>query len=111
MISTTVTHAPTIAYHLNNAILFDGSIYAGVAGFPFYPKGDKSLSVSMHVGLVTARHALASTYLGTRFFGHWLVDDCTKYLLAEAVAPTICRDLALATSENIKHILGRIEHR
>ena len=90
-ISTTVTHAPTIAYHLNNAILFDGSIYAGSCRLPFYPKGDKSLSVSMmHAPHHMDTGALASTYLGTRFFGHWLVDDCTKYLLAEAVAPTIC---------------------
>src|SRR5262249_10362059 len=26
----------------------------------------------------------------TRFFGHWLLDDCTKYLLAEEIGNPLC---------------------
>ncbi len=90
-ISTTVTHAPTIAYHIKDAVLFDGSIYAGRYRYPFYPLGDNSVFVSQ---TRTSYHmdtgALASTYLGARYFFHWLADDCTRYLLAQEVARPVC---------------------
>src|SRR6266702_3582125 len=33
---------------------------------------------------------LASTTVGTRYFGHWLRDDCIQYLLAKQVGAPIC---------------------
>jgi len=80
--STNVTYAPTIAYHIKNAVLFDGCIYVGRFKHPisdrslFKGNGAREPSYIKSCGL-------ASTYLGTKYFGHWLLDDCTKYLLAE----------------------------
>jgi hypothetical protein len=42
-ISTTATHVPTVAYHIKDAVLFDGSIYAGRFRHSI---ADKSLFVS-----------------------------------------------------------------
>jgi len=87
-VSTTVTYAPAIAYHIKDAVLFDGSIYVGRFKHPI---ADSSL---FHLGSRKLSHinscALASTYLGTKFFGHWLLDDCTKYLLAEEISKPLC---------------------
>ena len=86
--STTFTHAPTIAYHIKNAVLFDGTIFAGHFKHPI---ADNSLYKS---GTGSPEHiittALASSYLGTRYFGHWLADDCTRYLLAEHASRPLC---------------------
>jgi hypothetical protein len=86
--SATFTHAPTIAYHIKNAVLFDGTIYVGHFKHPI---ADKSLYKS---GAGSPRQintsALASSYLGTRYFGHWLADDCTRYLLAEGTSTPLC---------------------
>ena len=90
-ISTTVTYAPTIAYHIKDAVLFDGSVYAGRFRYPLHPNADKSIFAStMHAPEHVGDGALASTFLGTRFFGHWLSEDCTKYLLAEGAARVVC---------------------
>ena len=91
VISTTVNHAPTIAYHIKGAILFDGSIYIGNYRYPLHPDYDNSAFVSsIHTVDHLHNAALASTYLGTRFFAHWLADDCTRYLLAEGAHRVIC---------------------
>jgi Glycosyltransferase 61 len=87
-ISTTATHAPTVAYHIKDAVLFDGSIYAGRFRHSI---ADKSLFVSaVHEPYHIKTSALASSYFGTKYFGHWLRDDCTKYLLAEEFGLPLC---------------------
>jgi hypothetical protein len=91
MISTSVHHPPTIAYHIKSAVLFEGSIYAGKYRYPLHPRIDNSVFMSSrHIPEHLDNGALASTYLGTKFFGHWLADDCTRYLLAEEVARVVC---------------------
>ena len=86
--SPTATHASTIAYHIKNAVLFDGSIYAGRLK---HFVADKSLFNSPTSG---PRHiktvGLASSFMGTRFFAHWLIDDCIQYLLAEESGQPLC---------------------
>ena len=88
-ISTAVTYAPTIAYHIKDAVLFDGCIYVGRFKHPI---ADKSLfkGGNTREPYYIKSCALASTYLGTKYFGHWLLDDCTKYLLAEASGTPLC---------------------
>ncbi len=66
----------------------DGSIYVGAYKHPI---GEKSLFVSpirepCHLKSV----GLASSYIGTKYFAHWLADDCTKYLLAEELSVPLC---------------------
>ena len=86
--STAVTYAPTIAYHIKNAVLFDGCVYIGRFKQPI---AHNSLFIS---GASEPRPiktcALASSFLGTKFFGHWLTDDCTRYLLAEKLNTPVC---------------------
>src|SRR5882762_7177424 len=77
-------HAATVAYHVKDAALIDGSIYAGRWKMPL---ADRSFfkSAAEPVRLPTA--GLVSSLNGTRYFGHWLTDDCTQYLLAEEFGP------------------------
>lgn len=75
-----IVHAPTIAYHIDNAVLLNGSVYSGRMRHFLYPKLAKpEATVPAHMN----KAALASTMLGVEYFGHWLKDDCTQYLLAE----------------------------
>ncbi len=86
--STTFIHAPTIAYHVNEAALLDGSIYVGSYK---HLVADKSLFGSaMHDTLHLGSSALTSSYLGAKYFGHWLFDDCIKYLLAKEFSEPLC---------------------
>jgi len=86
--STTVTHAPTIAYHIKDATLFDGTIYvdrfkqpiSATSLFRFDSGEPRQIEAC----------ALASSFLGTKYFGHWMTDDCTRYLLAERFGTTLC---------------------
>ena len=87
--SATLTHGATIAYHIKDATLFDGCIYT--KNFK-YPIAKKSLYRSpgqkfVHMGSA----ALASSYLGSKFFGHWLADDCTRYLLGQEMTKICIR--------------------
>ena len=92
-VSRTATHAPTIAYHIQNAVLYNGSIYVGhfkhsIADTPLYVPISGEPHQIEPFQIKTA--ALASSYLGTKYFHHWVVDDCTKYLLAEEMGPLLC---------------------
>jgi hypothetical protein len=85
--SKTLSPTPTVAHHIRDAILVDGSIYRGrfksfIAARPFF----QQRSEPRHLKTV----ALASSHLGSRFFGHWLVDDCTQYRLAEQHGRPLC---------------------
>jgi len=87
MLAPKYKHAATIAYHIKDAVLFDGSVYAGNLRHFI---ADKTLfsanSKPRHLRVA----ALASTTVGTRYFGHWLRDDCIQYLLAERAGTPIC---------------------
>jgi glycosyl transferase family 61 len=79
---------PTIAHHIRNVILFDGSIYRGrfksfIAARSFF-----NFPAAEPRSLTTV--GLASSHLGSRFLGHWLVDDCIQYRLAEKYGPPLC---------------------
>jgi hypothetical protein len=88
ILSRSVTHAKTIAYHIKDAVLFDGSIYHGHLR---YFIADKSLFESPpHNRFHLETAALVSSYSGTRYFGHWLADDCLQYLLAERSGRPLC---------------------
>ena len=84
--ATRVTHLPTIAYHIENATLLHGSIYA--RNLRYWIRGKKSGRVNHVRHLRTA--AVASSAQGTRWFGHWLMDDCLTYELARGYENVIC---------------------
>jgi hypothetical protein len=82
------THAPTLAYHLSGATLYNGNLYC--RNFKL-PVADNSRTNSF-VHLASA--ALASSHIGSQFFGHWLRDDCSRYLLAENYGKPLTLDHA-----------------
>jgi hypothetical protein len=85
--SRTTTHPPTIAYHIKNAALFDGSIYRGrLRHFVVDKSVFKGPSEPRHLRTV----GLASSPEGCRRFHHWLADDCTAYMLAEKNGQPLC---------------------
>lgn len=85
MLATRYTHAPTIAYHLRDAVLHDGSVYAKNMRHFIGERTGRGGTVR-HV----AKAGLASTAVGYTYFGHWLQDDCCQYLLAEQAGEPIC---------------------
>jgi capsular polysaccharide biosynthesis protein len=65
-----------------------GSVYAGRARVrllptPFLPGSMKPVEEDLD------RAALACTYVGNRYFGHWILDDCPLHLLAREHAPPV----------------------
>jgi hypothetical protein len=87
MLATEYKHAATIAYHIKDAVLFDGSVYAGNLRHFIT---DKALFGSGSEPRHLKAAGLASTTVGSRYFGHWLRDDCVQYLLAENIGSPIC---------------------
>jgi Glycosyltransferase 61 len=85
-----VSHAPTIAYHIRDATLLNGSLYAGNLRHMVFEKESKSRSSGHSVHAILAKAALASTFLGAKYFGHWLKDDCLQYMLAEEYSKPLC---------------------
>jgi Glycosyltransferase 61 len=87
MLASTATHAPTIAYHIKDAILYDGSVYAKNMRYYLAPRNiTNPRSEIRHFKIA----GLASTAVGQSYFGHWLRDDCIQYLLAEQTGSPIC---------------------
>jgi Glycosyltransferase 61 len=80
-------HAPTIAYHLRDVAIVDGSVYSGAMRFfvaDLKPPGSVEPTD-------LDRAALVSSYYGVKYFGHWLRDDCTLHLLANDLdIPPVC---------------------
>ena len=73
---------------LKTRVLLDGTIYAGA-----YKQfiADKSLFVSSVRELCHLKSSgLASSYIGTKYFGHWLIDDCLTYRLAQQLSTPLC---------------------
>jgi Glycosyltransferase 61 len=83
---THVTHAATIAYHIRDAFVFDGSIYSGRARMAMSDEASSLSKQAIEIDEV----GLASSYPGYKYFGHWLYDDCVKYLLAEKYGAPLC---------------------
>ena len=91
--SLKLTRAATIAYHVKNAILFDGAVYVGHFKHRVVSDGSIFTRADKVCGRLDSC-ALASTLFGTKYFGHWLADDCTRYLLAEEYGRPLCVRMA-----------------
>ena len=81
-----VVHAPTLAYHIRNAVFFDGAVYAGKMKHLI---GEKNASTNRHIFEIDTG-AICSSVLGTKHFGHWLCDDALTYLLAKSYGTPVC---------------------
>jgi Glycosyltransferase 61 len=97
LVRNTATHAATIAYHIRDAVLFEGSIYAGTLKHALCPPPSFPSEVQdRHFQTV----ALTSSWVGARYFGHWLKDDCLRYLLAYSLG----RPLSVMRSSPSNHM-------
>jgi hypothetical protein len=72
----------TIAYRVQNVVLIDGVLYAGDAARHLTPRS--SYLPARLAPRDTIRAAMYESWLGNRWFGNWLSDDCLTYRLAES---------------------------
>jgi hypothetical protein len=77
-------HAATIAYHLRNATVFDGSIYLGRMRRFVYDAKFATNKTTIDFGLAALCNG------GAPQFGHWLFDDCLTYLIAKGYERPLC---------------------
>jgi hypothetical protein len=80
-------HAATVAHRIQECELLDGSLYKGPARLPLTPEPKRLISAN--VNQVIAEGALAASYYGSLYFGHWLTDDLTLHLAAEPLGKPI----------------------
>jgi len=81
-------HAPTIAYRIDSPVLLDGALYKGRNNRLIAPPGTVRFRDKEPRHFKTA--ALSSSYVGIKYFGHWLRDDCSTYLLAKDQGDPLC---------------------
>ncbi|EZP83858.1 hypothetical protein NRB_34610 [Novosphingobium sp. 11B] len=76
-----VPQNPTMGYAFRKALVLDGVLYAGAATRHLRPRaGRRPLGM---VRRVAGRSAFYESWVGNRWFGNWLSDDCLTYRLAE----------------------------
>jgi hypothetical protein len=77
-----VREGPTLGFRLKHADLVDGALYAGNARKRLR---QASTRLPLHGRPVdVASGALYESWVGNRWFGNWLSDDCLAYRLAES---------------------------
>lgn len=72
-----------MAYEFKDAILYQGSIIAAGAEKRILPNEHRASSAKNNPVKVIDEGALAGSFLGLMYFGHWLKDDAPLSLLAE----------------------------
>jgi hypothetical protein len=77
----TQAHSATMAYQLKDLILVNGNLYAHCFKHGFNTNS-KILLASGFVEVIEQETVLAQTWLGTKFFGHFLSDDVPLNRLA-----------------------------
>jgi hypothetical protein len=86
-----VEHIATTMFELRDASLAGGSVWA--SGARFLMLGNSLVRAGL-AGLAAPEERLDSaaldcTFVGNRYFGHWLTDDCTLHLIAREHAPPV----------------------
>ena len=97
-----IEHAATVAYQISNCELLNGSLYKGAVRLPLTKQTEKLFSTDDKQLITEA--ALASTYYGSFYFGHWLTDDLSLYLAAES-----CGKAVIAQRKQYIHESGYTE--
>jgi capsular polysaccharide biosynthesis protein len=80
-------HAATIAYQLSDAYILNGYVYKGPMKYPLVTTKEVLFNSPRIEYMPTA--ALASTFSGNLYFGHWLTDDLTLTLAAQQLAKAV----------------------
>ncbi|QDV38562.1 glycosyltransferase 61 family protein [Tautonia plasticadhaerens] len=80
---------PATAYELDEAVLLDASVYSGAYKHDLwrqYPRLDWLLGGPV---AELGEAALATSFSGSKWFGHWLVDELPMQVLASRLAPPV----------------------
>lgn len=72
----------TTAYRVENVVLIDGVLYAGDTARHLKPRSSRLPVWVSPRGSIRA--TMYESWLGNRWFGNWLSDDCLTYRLAES---------------------------
>ena len=80
-------HAATIAYSIRDVQILDGYVYKGAMKHALVTTKEPLFGQSVTDYLPKA--ALACTWCGNRYFGHWMTDDITLNLAAQQLAEAI----------------------
>lgn len=82
---------PVVAHWLSDATLLDGSVYSRGYRHELRPWGNRSRLGFKVTGPVAEleQGALASTSLGSTWWGHWLEDEVPLQMLAEQFGPPV----------------------
>lgn len=82
----------TVAARFRDVVLFDGVLYQGRAVHHLRTR-QRRLPLT-RIRETSGTGALYDSWIGLRYFGNWLMDDCETYRLAEQVGQpvTICTD-------------------
>lgn len=88
-------HAATTAYRLRDAQIHNGYVYKRAVKVPLTTAKASFLSSDKLENFSEA--ALACTFSGNRYFGHWMTDDLTLTLAAQQLAK------AVRTSQKLTH--------
>ncbi len=79
-------HAETRAYLIKDVHLLCGRLYKGAMSHRI-SQLEEHAPAAEDVAMPAA--ALSSTFMGSKYFGHWLRDDASLTLAAEGLGPTI----------------------
>jgi len=84
----------TVGMRLRNVDLFDGVLYAGNAA-RHLRKRERNWPAYLKITEVM-KGALYESYVGNRWFGNWLAEDCPAYFLAEQYGTPVTTTLKQA---------------
>lgn len=80
-------HAATIAYQLRDVQIHNGYIYKGAMKVPLTTTKESWFNHGEIESIPEA--ALACTFCGNRYFGHWMTDDVVLNLVAKQLATAV----------------------
>ncbi|MBF2025835.1 MAG: glycosyltransferase family 61 protein [Oscillatoriales cyanobacterium C42_A2020_001] len=83
----TVEHGATTAYQLRDVHFLSGYVYKGAMKHVLVTT--KEAFLKQGTTELIAEAALACTWVGNRFFGHWITDDLTLTLAAQQLATAV----------------------
>ncbi|WP_022683883.1 glycosyltransferase 61 family protein [Sphingobium bisphenolivorans] len=96
--------APTMGYRIKDAWLIDGVLYAGGAVRHLRPRS--TLRPAELVPGEPLRAALYESWLGNRWFGNWLFDDCLAYMLAQQAGRPFTSRVSIGHMPTYERALG-----
>lgn len=86
-------HSATKGYLLKDVWLIDGTLYKNNAHSWLTPRLSKWIQIK--VNYEVEHGAIFCTASGNKYFGNWLMDDCTAYDLASAEGTPVTTDQAV----------------